>query len=558
MRKQWIIDEVEISEEVKGTLEAYSDLEKKLLISRGIYDSKSAQEYLKPEEWDLPGANEIPGMAEAAQTVLKAIAGKKKICIYGDYDTDGITSVSILVHALKTINGEIMHYLPDRFQEGYGLNIDAILKLKEQGVNLIITVDCGIRAIEEVEKAYDLGLEMIIVDHHEPGDTVPEKALIVDPKIHRDTGIFTEYCGAGLSYLLAKEVLGLKNIDISEDLLGLAAVGTVADMVPLKDINRAIVAKGINALKTMNLQGMKALYRVARINAEAINAATIGFMIAPRLNATGRISDAAIAVELLLTSDPENAETLAEDVEKINSDRRQYMNEAFDIASKKIEKMDDLPKIIILSDKSFSEGVVGLAASRIKEKYYRPVLVGAETGDSIRASARSIEGFNMIKALEKVSKYLTRYGGHAGAAGLTVAATNYSGLKKDLELIAEEMLQEKELVPVIHITAEVDFNDLNRDLIDFLNKLEPFGMENERPFLVTKNVRVLNARVVGSDKSHLKLTVEKDGRVFDAIAFRQAEHYELMGDVIDIVYRFDLDEYMGIEKLQLIIEDIRF
>ncbi|MBN1265339.1 MAG: single-stranded-DNA-specific exonuclease RecJ [Anaerolineales bacterium] len=557
MNKKWILEENYIPAAAKQALGDYSPMQQALLYQRGIRTMEKAYSFLHPETQPLAEGNTIPGIVESAGVILQSEATGKKICVYGDYDTDGITAVAIMTQTLRRINAEVEYYLPDRFDEGYGLNQDAIRELHNRGVNLIITVDCGIRAVEEVALARTLGMDMVIVDHHVPGETLPADVLIVDPKLHSETGIFVHYCGAGLAYLLAKEILGQKGIEISEDMLGLAAIGTVADMVPLKGENRTLVEKGISSLRKTKLPGLEALYKTARINPGAINSTTIGFIIAPRLNATGRISDAAIAVELLLEAEQEKAESIAVEIEQINIERRKHMLDAFKTAMDKIESIEAIPPIIIITDESFSEGVVGLAASRLKEHFYRPVIVGAKCEDSIRASARSIEGFNIIEVLERVSHFLIRYGGHAGAAGLTVATENFGKFKDELGRIAEEMLSDLPLTPVIHIAREVEFNELNMSLMKFLNQLEPFGMENEKPYFMTRNVRVRYSKPVGSDKAHLKMTLEKQGIIFDAIAFKQAENFETMGDRIDIVYQFELDEYMGIQKLQLVIEDMK-
>ncbi len=558
LSKRWVLEEQDIPEHFRPEFPGLSQTEMELLFQRGIKSSSDAEKFLNPLNGDILQGARIPGMDEAASRVLRAIFNGDRICIYGDYDTDGITAVAIMTRTLSQISENISYYLPDREDHGYGLNFESLRELRERGEDLIIAVDCGVRAVKEAAYAVSIGLDLIIIDHHLPDDDLPENVLIVDPKATECSDLFNEYCGAGLSYLLALRIAEVeKSISIDSDILALAGIATIADMVPLTGPNLVLASKGVEALKTTRIPGLLALYENAGIRKESITSTSVGFIIAPRINATGRVASAEIAVKLLLEEDHSRAKALADQVEMINNDRKISMSETIEIVRARLTDLAEIPPIIFLEDERFVEGVVGLAASRIAEEYHRPVIIGAKGMKHVRASARSIKGINIVEILDQLKEHLVRFGGHDQAAGLTIANSDLEDFRQKLLIVGARALENVELVPNILISSIIEFCDLKPSILEFLERMEPFGVGNPYPLFATRNAQVVNARSVGAGKEHLKLTLQKKGTFFDAIAFRQGHFLETMGRTIDVAYRFEWNEYLGVKKMQLNIEDIK-
>lgn len=555
LQKQWDLPP-EQTPEIENELKEFSPIERAILYRRGIALMDEAIEFIDAKDKPMADPYQLHGMREAVDRVSRTIKREEKIAVYGDYDADGVTATVVLVEALKRGGADVSYYIPDRHIEGYGLNIGSIEALCKKGIKLIITVDCGIRAIKEIEYAHGIGVNVIVTDHHEPGQVLPGNTIIINPKQPADESPFKEYAGVGMAYLLADGFLRDIGQPEPTDLLDLVAIGTVADMVPLIGNNRTLVASGLRNLQNSKRPGLQMLIEEAGYKGRKINAGTIGFIIGPRINAAGRIDRADLAIELLLSKDQVWNRAQAIKLEEINKKRRGLMEETISKARAIIDEDKEITELIFIMDSEFHEGIIGLAAGRLKDEYYRPAVVAARGPKETRASARSIPEFSIIDVIDKCADLLIRYGGHKGAAGFTVSNDNLESLVERLQHLAAKELAGKMLNPHISIDAQVGFLDLSDELLEFFERLEPCGMKNPRPILMTRGVKVLDARVVGAKQQHLKLTLMEGRRVYDAIAFRQGGYINELGSKVDVIYYFEENEYRGIKKKQLNVIDI--
>ena len=534
-------------------------MEQQILFNRGYLTETSAKEFLDPGTFVKVDPYLIMEMREAVSRINTALEEDKEITIYGDYDADGVTATALLAEALREVGACVSVYFPDRFAEGYGLNHQAVERIAASGAKLLITVDCGVRAIEEVAHANKLGLDVIITDHHIQGDALPEAFALLNP--HRaDTQYpYEGLAGVGVAYKLAQAIFREKGVPSSKDkaLLDFVAIGTVADMVPLTDENRALVKMGLDILNSSPRIGLKALINVSGYREGGIDSSSIGFGLGPRLNAAGRVQSALTAYKLLVTNKPQTARDLSKELEQLNNKRKQL---TLDVVERAIEtfKRGDIEPVLLVAEPDFHEGVVGLAASRICDEYYRPAIVGKVGERHTRASARSIPGFHITAALEKCSDLLDRFGGHEAAAGFSIRNENIQALHERLSAIAEQEMGDDELVPVIAIDSKAEFDELGERIMNFIDLLQPCGQGNHWPIFSTEQVQVRDSRLVGADKSHLKMTLRKSSISFDAIAFRMGDIFERLPEFVDIAYRLERNSYLGYESLQLNIIDIQF
>jgi len=550
-----------------------------LLENRGLKDKKDIDAFLHPNlETVTPKSVGIDPkqLKKAIARIEKAIAEKEQIVVFGDYDVDGITASAILWETLHSLGANCLPYIPDRKEEGYGLSKKALeneeLKAKKPG--LIITVDNGIVANDAVTFANEQGTDVIITDHHMPSDMLPDAYAIVHT---------TNLCGAGVAYLLSKE---LKDDPPSDIHLELAALGTVADLVPLTGANRAIVTEGLRKLHETKRPGLLALFQQAKIDQESIGVYEIGYIIGPRLNASGRIESAMDSLRLLCTKKKDRAAELAAKLELVNRERQQLLKEATEHAIARFKIKDlRLKKILIIGHESYAEGIIGLVAGRLVEAFYRPSIV-LSLGESVsKASVRSISGFNIIEFLRLHNEHFINVGGHPMAAGFTVETAKIELLKKTLEEKAEVLVTEELLIRSLKIDCELPFSSFSKELYDAIQQLAPFGMANPEPVFVSRNVIVESLRVIGKDRNHLKLVLSQshsgeeksdDSRIvdrndsgraslarmtkenFDAIAFGMGELGTKLttGDKIDVAYVLDENTWNGNTKLQLKIKDI--
>lgn len=553
---RWKIAEA-ISEEEQRELAAYPKVLQQLMVNRGVRTVEAAEKYLNGA-----GSHHDPfalkNMAEAVGRILEAIDKDQKIVIYGDYDADGVTATALLNQILTNLGANVTPYIPNRFDEGYGLNMEALDRLHAEGTDLIITVDCGIRSLDEITHAYEIGLEMIVSDHHEPAANLSDHAIVVCPKQIDDLYPEKNLAGVGVAFKIAEALASqrpLKSCQL-QDVLDLVAVGTVADLVPLTGENRSLVQAGLETLRGGRRQGLFSLMQAAGVDVQNADAGSIGYGIGPRINAAGRLDQANPALDLLLSDDLLQTGMLAQQLDDLNQQRKNITQWIQEEAEK--QALDDGDNYLLFAaHPEFKEGVVGLAASRLTESYYRPSVVGHRGEETTRASCRSIPEFHITKALDKCADLLVRHGGHAMAAGFTVRNENLDELITRLQDIARRELEGQELCPEYKADMELALHELHPDILQWIAKLEPTGQKNPSARFVSRRVRVTRSRQVGRDRSHLKMTVT-DGQVFfDAIAFRQGHWYGNMPEHIDILYSYETNDFNGRVTLQLNVKDIK-
>lgn len=549
----------EIPQEISDNLQDYSPIFRQILYNRSITTAQQAEEFLGAKMPDH-GSQQLLGTEQAVDRIGQALRTGEQIAIYGDYDADGVTATALMYQTLTAMHPHVRAYIPNRFTEGYGLNQLALEKLKKEGIDLVITVDCGIRALEDAEYAKSIGLDLIITDHHTTGKELPDALALINPKQPDDPYPEKVLAGVGVAYKLAKALIETYQPPslVSEQLLDLVAVGTVADLVPLEGENRALVRQGLTYLKSPQRQGLASLMGVAGITTANITAMDIGFGLGPRINAAGRIGSAKDALALLTTQDVFEAGQLAQTLDNRNRERQRITYEIQELAEELSGAHSPGTYLLFAHHPEFNPGVVGLAASKLVEQYYRPAIVGFRSEEFTRASCRSIPEFHITKALEQCSDLLTQYGGHAAAAGFTVPNKNLPELTARLNKLAEDALYGQSLHPSLDVDTQVNLIDLKPALLREMARLEPTGQRNPSPVYISRNVYVRGAKTVGRDSSHLKLILS-DGRVtFDAIAFRLGHLIADIPGQIDIAFAFEINEFNGRKSLQLNIKDIQF
>ncbi len=556
--KRWEVAPTLPSEAVQE-LSGYPPILRQILFNRGYRTHEQARLYL--EAHPPPGCepSNLVDLPKAIDRINDAIQQQESIVVYGDYDADGVTATALLGLALKSIGANVTEYIPNRFDEGYGLNMEAIRLLFERGVNLIITVDCGIRSWDEAELAHSFGIDLIITDHHHPLDELPPAYAVINPKQAGDTYPNKNLAGVGLAYKLV-EALSLSgrypDLD-AHNYLDLVALGTVADLVPLTGENRFLVRSGLDYLRQPIRQGLMALIGVSGLNPARITTSEISFSLAPRLNASGRLESALNSLHLLTSRDTMEVGQLAQWLEIQNRDRQKIMKDIQLKAEKQIIIDDQVPLLLFAADAGYNPGVVGLAASRLTEQYYRPSIIASIGEEFTRASCRSIPEFHITQALDQCQDLLAHHGGHAAAAGFTVSNELLETLISRMRTIAEDQLKELDLRPKITAEAEIPLSDLKPDLLKYLSWLQPTGMGNPAPVFMSSGLKVSHQKAVGVDGAHLKLSVTDGNITYDAIAFRQGHWIARLPPRIDLMYTFELNEFNGQVSLQLNVKDIR-
>jgi len=525
-----------------------TDIVRLLLRNRGIRNERQRKEFLNPP---LPNKLTLKklkisevGMKRAVSRIKKAVKDKEKIVIYGDYDADGICATAILWEGLRSLGGDVLAYIPERFSEGYGLNEQSVRKLKEKhpDIGLIITVDNGIVSARQVEKVKKLGIDVVITDHHQKGKRLPQAQAIIHT---------TEIGGAGIAWVLARE--------LGEDGgLELAAIGTVADQLPLIGANRSFVKHGLKVLNKTERPGLLALFNEAGIRKGSIGTYEIGFLIAPRINAAGRLQHGIDSFNLLCASDQQEANELALHLGKVNTERQKIV-ESVVLHAERFVKGRSWKGAILLGHERYHEGVIGLAAARLVGKYYRPAIVLSKGKKLSKASARSIPGFNIIEVIQKLDYLIEGGGGHPMAAGFTIQTSRIAEFSQKLDEISAPLLTNEVLVRKLKIDLELDFSQLNWKLLKAISLFEPTGIGNPSPLFVTREVKVVEARQVGAEGKHLKLRLENRGKIFDAIAFGLGYFFpELFpGQAVDVVFGLEENFWNNRRSLQLKIRDIR-
>jgi single-stranded-DNA-specific exonuclease len=494
------------------------------------------------------------GLESAVARIEAAILHGESIAVYGDYDADGVTASVLLIQTLRTLGADVRGYIPNRFDEGYGLNLDALSNLHAEGIRLVITVDCGIRSFDEAEHAMRLGMDLIITDHHHPTGEVPPALAVINPKLPEDPYPYKDLAGVGLAYKLA---CALREEETCIESLDLVALGTVADLAPLTGENRALVREGLKHLRTPHRPGVQALIAVSGLRADRIDASHIGYMLGPRINAAGRLDTALASLDLLMTNDIAKAARLAQQLEIYNRERQDFTR-AIQLAAEEMTiGVEPDALLLFAAHPDFNPGVVGLAASRLCEQYYRPAIIASLGDEFTRASCRSIPEFHITGALDECAQLLEHYGGHAAAAGFTVKNKNLPLLIERLKDIAARELFDVDLRPVYHADLELPLSQLKPELLAYLEWLQPIGYGNRPVHFVSRDLKITRKQSVGRDNAHLKMIVS-DGRItYDAIAFRQGHWLEKLPSRIDLLYSFEINEYNGRVTLQLNVHDIK-
>lgn len=537
-----------------------------ILYGRGLRAVSNALDFVRGNSV-LSDPFDLADMKEAVAIIHEAISRQERIVVFGDYDVDGITATALLLETLRAMGARVAAYIPQRGDEGYGLNPGAVQKLARDGASLLITVDCGIRSIEEVTLAHKLGMRVIITDHHSLGSRLPPADAVLNPRRPENNSDFDLLAGVGVAFKLAQALIrsdGVPRVPTprssldEETLLDLVALGTVADLAPLRGENRSLVSIGLDWINRARRPGVQALMEVAGVTPGEVTTHTIGYVLAPRLNAAGRLDDATLALQLLMAPDMGVALALAKRLDALNADRRSITLKTRDQVMELVSAQPAVPPLIFAASSEFLSGIVGLAASRLVDEFYRPAVVVSVGNRLSKGSARSIPEFHITRALDEVKSLLERHGGHAAAAGFTVQTARLDELREQLLILAERDIGGRELVPTIEVDAVLPLHELGWDLYRALEGLRPYGEGNPQPVFVSQCVGVRAMRSVGSGGQHLKLQVyDGNGVHWDAIAFGQGHWFGRLPPRVDIAYTLDRNVWRGQESLQLRVVDIR-
>jgi single-stranded-DNA-specific exonuclease len=508
----------------------------------------------------------LEGMNAAVTRLRQAIRNAETIAVYGDYDVDGVTATALLVPTFRALgSARVVPYIPNRLDEGYGLNKPALTQLAEEGAKVVVTVDCGVRSVDEVVHANGLGLDLIITDHHALGADLPPAVAVIDARREDDSYPFKHLAGVGLAFKLAQALLRAEQklpaaeetlLPQEDDLLDLVALGTVADLAPLVGENRALVSRGIEKLNEVRRPGVGAMLEEAGLKPGQVDAGKIGYVLGPRLNAAGRLDDAIASYELLTTSSLDKAAELAGQLGEQNRTRQRLLNEMVNQARDEVNAQGDAP-LYVLSSANYLPGIAGLVASRVTEEFYRPTLVIALDEAESRGSARSIGAFHITRALDQCHELLVHHGGHAAAAGFTVENDHIDALREKITGIAREQLDDDDLVPSVKVDMPLPINAASWENLALTQGLQPFGVGNPRPTFVGYDVQVRGCRAVGRDGTSLMMKLSDGVAVWDAIAFRQSIRPEQVPARIDMVYTMQTDVWKGRRRMRLVVKDMR-
>ncbi|PAV28939.1 single-stranded-DNA-specific exonuclease RecJ [Virgibacillus profundi] len=539
---QWMDDSIDLSPVIK-----------ELLLQRGITTEGAVSEFLAPDINKLHNPKELDSIDIATERVHKAIEKQEKILIYGDYDADGVSSTTVMLKTILELGADCDFYIPNRFTEGYGPNEEAFRQAFENGFRLIITVDTGIASVHEAEVAKQLGIDLIITDHHEPQESLPDAYAILHPKCSVNYP-FRELAGVGVAFKFAESLLGY----FPKHLLEFAAIGTIADLVPLVNENRILAFYGLHALSISNNQGIKALKRICKIEGN-VTEEDVGFLIGPRINAVGRLQNAELAVELLMTDDEMEAAEIADEINRLNEERKQIVSGIVKEAEKMVQT-GEKSGVIIVAKEGWNEGVLGIVASRLVRKFDRPAIVLAvkkETSE-VKGSARSIPAFDLFNNCMKIRNLFTHFGGHSQAAGMTFPLENVNVIQEKLNEIINEQLTEDDFKQVIEINDSISVTDINEKLVNDINKLAPFGMKNPKPIFQIKDIPA-SARQIGSNQNHLKLQFRQDNVSLEGIGFGMGELYTYISPEtpISVAGELGINEWNGNRKAQIIMQDMK-
>ncbi len=540
-----------------------------ILAGRGIGRPEEAEMFLRASLDDLAEPFAMKDMDAVVSRVIRAVRGGEKILIFGDYDADGITATALLVQFFRGLGSDAAYYIPCRLDEGYGISLAALERINKGGTTLIITVDCGISSVREVGAASAMGMDVIITDHHEPPDVLPEAYAILNPCL-KDSGCsFTGLAGVGVALKLAQGVLaGLDGRDkagpgIDPRLAGyldLVALGTIADVVPLRGENRILVRHGMALLRDGARLGVRRLMDAAQVNGRRWGTGTVSFQMAPRLNASGRLGRADIAVRLLTTDDPDEAEAIARELDGMNRERQKIEESILDEARSIImnQPEDDSRTIVLASDR-WHQGVIGIVASKLVEEFYKPTVLISMNGGVGRGSARSIQAFHLYNGLDLCARYLETFGGHKFAAGLAIRRENLGPFRDEFEAVVRAALSPEDFVPSIRIDAEVMLRDLDWALHDELDSLCPYGAGNPEPVFAARSVEIMYPKIVG--RNHVRMKLAQGGSQIGSIGWGMGDIYQSLAmrkDGVDAAFCLGMSEWRGERSLQLHLKDVHF
>jgi single-stranded-DNA-specific exonuclease len=563
---EWIL--LECDESQVAELAAQAGLPRvvaRLLVNRGITTAKEAQCFFDPSLEHFHDPFLLPDMDVAVNRLVRAVRSGEKICVHGDYDVDGVTSTALLVRTLKALKANVTYHLPHRQRDGYGLKPQTVVELARQGTRLIVTCDCGVTALDAVAAANEKGVDVIVTDHHEPGLDLPEAIAVVNPKREDAAYPFPELAGVGVAFKLGQGLVRASGVD--EELFitrftDLAALGTVGDVVPLLGENRSIVKHGLDVLPETKKVGLRKMISCAGLAGKPLTAQCLAFILGPRLNAAGRMDDAASALRLLLTKNEDEAAFLIREIEVRNNERRAEQERVFSEALPQAERKAGAGRLVlVISGVGWNRGVIGIVAGKICELFNRPVVVISrdEQRGIGSGSARSIPEFNLVESLESCAELLDRFGGHALAAGLTIELSRLDEFEDRINAVASEKLVAAKLVPRVEIEAEVSPVELTVELAEMVSAMQPFGHSNPEPLFLTTGLKVAEVRRVG-DGSHLKLQVcGRGSSVLSCIGFGFGDTAAQLtiGDLVDLCYSIRVDDYGGNEVVQLVLKGIR-
>lgn len=558
MNKKWEIYQTN-EEKVEKLQEKYklNRLLSTLLTNRGITEEAEITKFLNPKRSDFYDPFGMPDMEKAAERILKAIKDKEQIIIYGDYDVDGITSVTVLKSFLEERGIQVNVYIPNRLNEGYGLNKTAMEEIAKQGNKLMITVDCGITAVDEVEYAKTFGIETIITDHHEPAEELPKAIAVVDAKRKDNKYECRNLAGVGVVFKLIQALSIKLGLDPKEYLkyLDIVCVGTISDIVPLTDENRVIVKLGLKLVEQTKNLGLKEILQSCGYS--KINSTTISFGVAPRINACGRMGHQEEALNLLLSKEENEVKELTQKINEYNKTRQEIEKNIYNEAVEQIEKEGlDTQNTIVVSGKGWHHGVIGIVSSKITELYFKPSILLCEEDGECKGSGRSIPGFDLHEALMECNDTIDKFGGHAMAVGINIKKEKVEEFKEEFEKIAKEKEVDK-IIPILNLDAEIKLDDVNKEMVDSLKELEPFGEDNKMPIFAFRNLKIDSIRSL-SDGKHLRLSVKDNKNIINAIGFNMGTLVDTyrIGDRVDIAGNLEINSFNGVGSIQINIKDI--
>jgi single-stranded-DNA-specific exonuclease len=567
MSKQWKLLP-KISEEIIAQFPEMNPVCLQLLFNRKIDTQEKIDEFFNSDyRDDIHDPFILKDMKKAVERIYRAVDKKEEVLIYGDYDADGVTSAALLDDILDRIGIKADIYIPHRETEGYGFNMDSVQEIIEGKYNLVVSCDCGVSNTEEIKELNKAGIDVIITDHHQEPEKLPPALAIIHAGLKREKYPFSKLAGVGIAYKLACGLLkselcklsGKEKDKTAKWLLDLVAIGTVADMVPLVGENRTLVKYGLLVLKRTKRLGLQELYKISGTNVEKMNSYTIGFQIGPRLNAAGRIDHANTAYELLTTKNLKRAIDISNELNLKNKERQDITKQIVTEAKEILGSIQDDQKMLWVQNKEWNLGIIGLVAGKLSNEFYRPSFALGHDGENWICSARGIEELDLMEIINSVGDKLIRFGGHKSAAGFSLSEKNIKKVQREIENFINKKLKGIKLIPSIYLDAEIGLGNIDWDLWKYLDKFEPFGMDNKKPKFLIKNCIVKDIQFLGVDKTHLKINLEKDGIMKKAIGFRMAKNFTNLrvGNQIDLVVEIGLNEWNGSRSLELYIEDLR-